>query len=168
MQINQICDLLKKELLNNDYEYGFCLNGIKYKPNASNSFDPDFFHLLSTIYHIQSPDDTERGKIGTCNDVVVLMKSILDKHNVPSKIWILHNLQNDKYHTVLTFSAEDKIVYLELTPHSRKPWYGKEIIYDNEQSFLSEYKDNECEVYNATNLILIGKTLDELLSELAR
>ncbi len=165
MHINEICVLLKKELLNNNYEYGFCLNGIKYKPNMSNGFDDDFFHVLSTVYRIQDPNDTMREKIGTCNDIVVLMKSFLDEHNVPSKIWILHNLENNKYHTVLTFSADGKIIYLELTPQSKKPWYGKEIIYDNEQGFLAEYRDNKCKVYDVTGLTLIGKTIDELLSE---
>ena len=166
MQINEICVLLKKELLNNNYEYGFCLNGVKYKPDMSNEFDNDFFNRLSTDYRIQNPSDTMKEKIGTCNDIVVLMKSILDENDIPSKIWVLRNLQKNKYHTVLTFSAEGKTIYLELTPQSKKPWYGKEIIYDSDQDFLSEYKDNEYKVYDVTSLTLIGKNIDELLSEL--
>ena len=86
MQINEICVLLKKELLNNNYEYGFCLNGVKYKPDMSNEFDNDFFNRLSTDYRIQNPSDTMKEKIGTCNDIVVLMKSILDENDIPSKI----------------------------------------------------------------------------------
>ena len=31
MLISEICGLLKKELLDNGYEYGFFLNGKKYK-----------------------------------------------------------------------------------------------------------------------------------------
>jgi hypothetical protein len=31
MKIQEACDLLKKELLNNGYEYGFYLNGKTYK-----------------------------------------------------------------------------------------------------------------------------------------
>ena len=33
---------------------------------------------------------------------------------------------------------ERKTVYLELTPQSRKPWYGQEIVFDSEQSFVDE------------------------------
>ena len=39
---------------------------------------------------------------------------------------------NNKVHTILTFNVSDKTIYLELTPQSNKPYYGKEIIYNNE------------------------------------
>lgn len=58
MLISEICGLLKKELLDNGYEYGFFLNGKKYKPDV----DREFFDLLSTVYHIQNPNDTIREK----------------------------------------------------------------------------------------------------------
>ena len=32
MTITKICDILKKELLNNGYEYGFVVNGKKSEP----------------------------------------------------------------------------------------------------------------------------------------
>jgi len=162
MLINEICDLLKKELLNNGYQYGFFWNGKIYKPD-----DKNFFDLLSTVYRIQNPNDTIKEKIGTCNDIALLMKSMLDEYDIPNKMWALHDLPKNKYHTVLTFSAENKIVYLELTPQSSKSWYGKEIIYDNEQSFLDEYR-KQYEVFDVTDIITAGKTLESLLSELPR
>lgn len=57
----------------------------------------------------------------------------------------------------MTFEAEGKVVYLELTPQSSKSWYGKEIIYDNEQEFLQEYKRNNYDVSDVTNVIVIGE-----------
>ena len=166
MLIPEACELLKKELLDNGYEYGFYLNGKTYKPDMTKGFDNGFFDRLLTEYRVQSPEDTMRAKVGTCNDAVVLMKSILDKHSVPSKIWLLHDIQNNKFHTVLTFSLESKTVYLELTPQSGKPWYGKEIIFDSEQSFVNEYKKNDCDVIDVTDDVIIGKAPDFLLSRM--
>ena len=39
MEIKRVCDLLRKELYNNNYEYGFYCDGKKFKPNMSNGFD---------------------------------------------------------------------------------------------------------------------------------
>lgn len=64
MTIREICDLLKKELLNNGYEYGF-----------SKGFDEEFDRALHESSRIQAPEDTERGK----------------------------------FHTILTFEAENKV-----------------------------------------------------------
>ena len=162
--IQKICQLLKDELLDNGYEYGFYLNGKTYKPDMSNGFDEEFFGRLLSEYRIQDPRDTRQAKVGTCNDIVVLMKSILDEQGVPSKIWLLHNRQHGKFHTVLTFYLEDKTIYLELTPQSTKPWYGKEIVFDNEQSFISEYGKDGCEVIEITDSIVIGEKPEFILS----
>ena len=168
MKIQEACDLLKKELLNNGYEYGFYLNGKTYKPDMSKGgHDQEFFHRLLTEYRIQKPEDTRQAKVGTCHDAAVLMKSILDEHNVPSRIWLLHNTQNNKFHTVLTFSLERKTVYLELTPQSGKPWYGKEIVFDSEQTFIDEYSQNGQEVIDVTDSISIGEAPEFLLSRMA-
>ena len=166
MLLQEACELLKKELLDNGYEYGFFLNGTSYRPDMTKGFDKEFFERLLTEYRIQSPEDTKKAKVGTCNDAVVLMKSILDKHHVPSKIWLLHDFKNSKFHTILTFCLESKTVYLELTPQSGKPWYGKEIIFDSEQSFVNEYKKNDCDVIDVTDDVIIGKAPDFLLSRM--
>ena len=166
MLILEACELLKKELLDNGYEYGFYLNGTSYRPDMTKGFDKEFFERLQTEYRIQSPEDTMKAKVGTCNDAVVLMKSILDKHSIPNKIWLLHNILNKKIHTVMTFYLENKTVYLELTPQSRKPWYGKEIIFDNEQSFVNEYKKYNCDVIDVTDDVIIGKAPGFLLSRM--
>ena len=88
MTIREACDLLKEELLDNGYEYGFYINGITYKPDFSQGFDNAFFERLLKEYRVQNPKDTMQAKVGTCHDAVVLMKSILDEYSVPSKIWL--------------------------------------------------------------------------------
>ena len=120
-------------------------------------FDKEYYHLSNTIYRVQEPQVTLREKIGTCIDAVVVMKSILDMLNVSCKIWLLYNKKKNKMHTILTFSAEDKIVYLELTPRSSPKRYGQEIIYSNEQELLQEYKNNGYDISDVTDLVIIGK-----------
>jgi len=166
MLIQEVCALLKQELLENGYEYGFFLDGITHKPDMTKGFDKEFFERLLTEYRIQDPKDTMKAKVGTCNDVVVLMKSILDDLSIPSKIWLLHDKQNSKFHTVLTFFLERRAVYLELTPQSGKPWYGQEIVFDSEQSFVDEYAKDDCEVIDVTENVFIGKAPDFLLSRM--
>ena len=155
MIIKEICDILKSYLYNNGFEYGFILNGQKYKPNMEAGFDKRYYHLSNTIYLVQDPMVTLKEKIGTFIDAVLVMKSILDKLNVSCKIWLLQ--KKNKMHTILTFSAEDKIVYLELTPQSSKKWYGQEIIYSNEQALLQEYKNNGYSICDVTDLVIVGE-----------
>ena len=166
MTIKEACDLLNEELLDNGYEYGFYLNGVTYKPDFSKGFDNAFFELLLNEYRVQDPRDTKQAKVGTCHDAVVLMKSILDEYSVPSKIWLLHDLKNEKFHTVLTFYLEEKVIYLELTPQFGKPWYGKEIVFESEQSFIDEYTKDENEVIDVTASVLIGEKPEFVLSRM--
>ena len=166
MTIVEICDMLRAELFNNNYEYGFFVNGQKYKPNMKNGFDKEYYHLSTTIYRVQNPATTTKEKIGTCVDAVLVMRWLLDKNNIPNKIWLLHNMQKNKVHTILTFKAENKTVYLELTPQSSKAWYGKEIIYSNEQEFLREYENNGYDVSDVTDSIVIGQQPEFLLVKL--
>lgn len=157
MEIKRVCDLLRKELYNNDYEYGFYCDGKKYKPNMSNGFDSEFYNLLLTTYKVQNPIDTMREKIGTCNDVVLVMKKILDEYKIENKIWLLHKKVNNKVHTILTFNMSDKTIYLELTPQSNKPYYGKEIIYNNEDELKKEFQNQGYDVIDITNDIVSGE-----------
>ena len=39
MKIAEISTLLKRELYENDYQYGFCFDGRKYTPNVKDGFD---------------------------------------------------------------------------------------------------------------------------------
>ena len=89
MTIQEACDLLKGELLDNGYEYGFYLDGVKYRPDPALGFDAGFQRALLKDYRIQNPSDTQREKIGTCNDVALLMKTLLASRGVPGKIWLL-------------------------------------------------------------------------------
>ena len=166
MTITEICDLLRKELINNGYEYGFVVDGKKYKPDMSNGFDSEYYRLSMTIYLVQHPSITMKEKIGTCVETVLVMKSLLDEYDIKNKIWLLLNKTKKKVHTILTFEAEGKIIYLELTPQSAKPWYGKEIVYSSEEEFLEEYQRNNYEVTDVTEDVVIGEQPEFLLAKL--
>lgn len=166
MTINQICDMLREELLNNNYEYGFVVDGKKYKPDMSNGFDKEYYERSLTIYCVQDPLVTMKEKIGTCVDAVLVMKHLLDVHSISSKIWLLYNREKNKVHTILTFVAEGETVYLELTPQSSKAWYGKEIIYSDEQSFLQDYEKMNYDISDVTDSVKIGQQPEFLLAKL--
>lgn len=166
MKIVEICDALRAELMNNGYQYGFIVDGQIYKPNMAGGFDAAFYHLANTISRVQDPVLTRSEKVGTCIDAVLVMQQILNECNVPSKIWLLYQKEKNKVHTVLTFAAEGKTVYLELTPQSSKPWYGQEIVYENEQAFLREQENNGHEVSNVTDGVIIGERPYFLLEKL--
>ncbi len=166
MTVNEICDILRKELYQNDYKYGFVLDGKKYRPNIEVGFDEEYYRLSNTIYLVQDPIITIKEKTGTCIDAVLVMRFILDKYNISNKIWLLNNKQKNKFHTVLTFAAENKTVYLELTPQFSKPWYGKEIVFNNEQDFLQEYINGGWDVSEVTASIVVGQQPLFLLEKL--
>ena len=166
MTIKEICDVLRAKLYNCGFEYGFIIDGKKYKPDTSKGFDDEYFHLANTISIVQNPSVTLKEKIGTCVDTVILMKSILDKLNVSSKIWLLHNKNKNKVHTILTFVSESKVVYLELTPQSSKSWYGKEILYSSEDEFLLDYQNNNYDISDVTDFMIIGQRPYFILNKL--
>ncbi len=166
MSIFEICDMLRSELFNNGYEYGFYMNGKKYKPDISSGFDNEYYQLSKTIYRVQPPYVTIREKTGTCVDATLVMKQFLDECDIPSKIWLLYERARNKVHTILTFAAEERIVYLELTPQSAKPWYGREIIYQSEQEFLKEFESADREITDVTDQIVIGEPPEFLLAKL--
>lgn len=166
MKISDICEILKAELYDNGYEYGFTLNGKKYKPDMGGGFDENYYRLSMTEYLVQSPEVTMKEKIGTCVDAVLVMRTKLSEIGISSKIWLLHHKAKNKVHTILTFSAEEKTVYLELTPKSAKPWYGKEIIYDSEDALVGEYTKNGFEVREVTDEIKVGEPPHVLLNAL--
>jgi hypothetical protein len=166
MKIVELSNALRAELLNNGYEYGFVVDSQKYKPNMENGFDNEYYHLAKTISCVQDPAITKKEKIGTCIDTVLVMRQILDEYKVPSKIWLLYHKGKNKAHTVLTFEAEGKVVYLELTPQSSKPWYGKEIVYEKEQAFLQEQENNGLKVIDVTDRVIFGERPYFLLEKL--
>ena len=65
--------------------------------------------------------------------------------------------KKNKVHTILTFEAEKKIVYLELTPQSNKPNYGKEILFDSIDSLLTKFKNNGIDIEDVTDQLTIGE-----------
>lgn len=166
MTIQEACDLLKDELLDNGYEYGFYLNGVKHRPDPALGFDAGFQRALLTDYRIQEPADTQREKIGTCNDVALLMKALLASRGVPGKIWLPDYARGKKFHAILTFEAEARVVYLELTPQSRKPRYGKELLYTSEARLISEYRKADCELIDVTDSVRAGAAPGFILSRI--
>ena len=166
MTITKICDLLRKELLNNQYEYGFFLDGKRYIPDVSLGFDEEYFHLSKTIYRVQSPSDTKREKIGTCIDACMLMREMLGGIYVDSSMWLIRHREKGSVHTILTFKAEGKVVYLELTPESSKSWYGKENLYSSVDDFLTEFDRNGYDIYDVTDEIIIGEAPNFLLKHI--
>ena len=166
MTIVQLCDALRAELIKGGYEYGFVVDGQIYKPNMARGFDAVFYHLANTISRVQDPEVTKQEKVGTCIDAVLVMRQILDAYNVPSKIWLTHHKQKNKVHTVLTFLAEGKTVYLELTPQSSKPWFGKELVYDDEDAFLQAQEKGGYEIFDVTDQVIIGERPYFLLDKL--
>ena len=157
MTTTRLCDILRAELLENGYEYGFLLNGVKVKPDFTAGFDREYDRLARTTYRVQPVSLTRREKIGTCIEAVLVMQELLDQQNISNKIWLLYQRKKGKAHTVLTFQAEEKTVYLELTPQSAKPWYGKELLYENEADFLQTYRQKGFEIYDVTGEIEIGQ-----------
>lgn len=166
MKIAEICDILRQELYQNGYQYGFYYDGRKYTPNFSNGFDEEFSNALKNVYRIQDPQDTMKEKIGTCIDAVILMKSILDKIYVKSRIWLLYHTVKRTPHTILTFESEEKLVYLELTPQYNKDRYGKEIIYNNKYDLIKDLQEKDFIVTEITDKIVIGALSDSLLQQL--
>ena len=141
MTIAELCGLLKAELLDNGYAYGFYAEGRRFQPRRDGGFDREYYDCSLTLYRVQDPAVTRREKLATCVDAVALMRALLTERGVPCRIWLLRNPEKGSLHTVLTFKAEGQTVYLELTPQSAKPWYGRELLYPSEDAFLEEWQD---------------------------
>ena len=166
MTISKICSKLRCELLDNGYEYGFYLGGKRYTPDKSLGVDEEYFNLSKTIYRVQNPTDTKKEKIGTCIDTYVLMKEMLDNMSVNCQIRLIRHRERGSVHTIISFEAEERLVYLELTPESNKPWYGKEIIYSNADELISAFDEDGFDIYDVTNDIVIGEAPNFLLSRM--
>lgn len=155
-KINEICQLLKDELFDNGYMYGFYLNDRCVIPNMSLGFDEKFANLLASEYRIQEPTVSRREKVATCLDAVLIMKEILLEQAVESKIWMIFIKEKRKVHSVLTFEIDGKIVYLELTPQSGKSNYGKEILFDRIEEFVSYWEQQGYIVRDITDECTVG------------
>ena len=94
------------------------------------------------------------------------MKALLDQQKALNRIWLLYQREKGKAHTVLTFQVEGKTVYLELTHQSAKPWYGRELVYDSEETFQQAYYQKGFEIIDVTEQIEIGQPPRFLLERL--
>lgn len=164
MTIQRVCDTLRAQLFGQGFEYGFVLDGRTYKPSRDAGFDREFDRQLRMNYRIQQPAVTLRYKTGTCMDAVLVMKSTLEALSIPCKIWLQYDRGKNKPHTIVTFTAQTKTVYLELTPQSSKPWYGRECLYPDEAAFLEEFARNGYEMYDVTGKVFAGQRPSVLLS----
>ena len=151
-KIAEICQLLKDELLDHGYSYGFCLNNRRIVPNASLGFDEEFARLLTTEYRIQLPEVRKREKVATCLDAVLVMKDILDQQGIGSKIWMICQVEKKKVHSILTFESSSRVIYLELTPQSGKPNYGKELLFADEEELAGYWKERGYFIQDITNI----------------
>lgn len=156
----EICQLLKKELLDNGYKYGFYLRDRCVTPNISLGFDEEFANLLTSEYRIQEPIVSRREKVATCLDAVLIMKEILFEQAIESKIWMLFLKEKRKAHSVLTFEIDGRIVYLELTPQSGKSNYGKEILFEGMDQFVSYWEQQGYIVSDITDVCTPGANPD--------
>ena len=166
MTINEICNILRSEFVGNGYEYGFYLEGKRYMPDSSLGFDEDYFRLSKTIYRVQNPIDTQREKIGTCIDACMLIKQMLNELLINCNIWLIRHREKGSVHTIITFEMDNSIVHLELTPRSKKPWYGKEILYSSVNDFLTDVEKHGYDISDVTNDITIGNAPVFLLKHL--
>ena len=57
----------------------------------------------------------------------------------------------------MSFEAENKIVYLELTPQSNKPNYGKAIIFDNIEQLITMFQNDGIDIIDVTDQLTIGE-----------
>ena len=94
-KLARICGLLKDELLDNGYSYGFYLKGRRIVPNVSLGFDEEFARLITTEYRIQSPEISRREKVATCLDAVLVMEDILNGQDIESKIWMIYQTEKE-------------------------------------------------------------------------
>lgn len=156
--ISEICELLRKELYNTGYEYGFFLNGERCVPDMSKGFNRDFQKHLLHDYRIQDPEICKREKIGTCIEAVLIMKDILDGRKIPSRIWAIHNRTKNTNHCIMTFTCDGKIIYLELTPQSSKDNYGKEIIYSDTEEFQKDFETKGYDITEITEQVIVGSS----------
>ena len=151
-RIVEMCELLRKELFENGYSYGFFLDEKKVVPNISLGFDEEFYRLLTTEYRIQSPEISKREKVATCLDAVLIMKEILLNRDIESKIWMIFQEERKKVHSVLSFELLGQVVYLELTPQSGNKNYGKEILFGSEEEFVEYWEEQNYLVREITHL----------------
>jgi hypothetical protein len=103
MKISDICEMLKNELYDNGYEYGFLLNGERCTPDMSGGFDENYYRLSLTEYVVQSHEDTMAEKIGTCVDAVMVMKKLLLEKDISSNKSLFIDKTNIYLHMFTNF-----------------------------------------------------------------
>ncbi len=154
--MEELLQLLKTELLDNGYSYGFYLDNRRIVPDMSLGFDEEFSRLITTEYRIQAPEITKREKVATCLDTVLVMKEILDKQNIESKIWMIFQKEKKKVHAILTFELLSQVVYLELTPQSGKSNYGKELLFADEEELSRYWTEQGYQIQDITGICIPG------------
>ena len=157
LEITRICDILRGELYENGYRYGFCLNGRKVVPDTSKGYDADFGRLLGEQYLIQAPETTRKEKVATCLDAVMVMRELLSGNGISSRIWMVFQKEKRKPHSVLSFVIGGVLVYLELTPQSGKKNYAKELLFESESEFIRYWEDMGYTVHEITDVCLPGR-----------
>lgn len=162
MTIQEARDLLKGELPDSGYEYGFYLNGAKHRPDPARGFGVGFQRALLTDYRIQNPADPQREKIGTCSDVTLLMKILPASRDVPGKIWLPDYARGKKFHAILTFETEARVVYLELPPNPESPGMERNCSTQAKPG----YRKADCKLTDITDSVRAGSAPEFILSRI--
>ena len=91
-------------------------------------------------------------------------KDILNEKGIGSRIWLVFEQERKKPHAVLTFRADQAVVYLELTPQSGKENYGKELVFEEEEAFIRYWEQKNCLIREITELCVPGRRPDFFFS----
>ena len=79
MTIKKICDILRAELYNKGFEYGFILNGQKYKPDIIKGNYSEIYALYNPAYKVSGVDAEGELDEKTISEV---SSSLAKKYNV--------------------------------------------------------------------------------------
>lgn len=123
-------DQLFKHILN-EIRYGWMdTKGIKHY--SSNNDDLE--------YHLQTPEETLKRKIGICWDKCELLRYYFEKNNYVYSTYFIYLYINDDYcpsHAMLTYKKNDKFIWIE--PSASKEIRGLHY-YKTEEDFLIDMK----------------------------
>ena len=94
---------------------------------------------FSTLYRLQSPQETLKNKIGVCWDQVELERYLFEGKKIKFKTFFIVHYDNDKCptHTFLIYNDNNKFYWFE---HSWKKHRGI-YVYDSELEALKDIKD---------------------------
>jgi len=132
----------------NDINYGFSLNGKNIYPQS----DEEWYNDFSKLYHLQSPEELMKTKLGVCWDQVELERYYLEKENIKCFSYFIVEYDGVEFptHTFIIITLNNKYYWFE---HSWEKYRGiheydteKDLMNDVKKKFISSNKKiNESE-----------------------